>query len=46
MTNFFVRDVSNGSTSCPFRIRPGAPDQLDLHPDVDGDVGHRHVRPG
>ncbi|MEM7355993.1 MAG: tail fiber domain-containing protein [Acidobacteriota bacterium] len=36
-TNFFVRDVSNGST-LPFRIRPGAPTSA-IFVDVDGDVG-------
>ncbi len=35
-TNFFVRDVSNGST-LPFRIRPGAPTSS-IFIDVDGDV--------
>ena len=36
-TNFFIRDVSNGST-LPFRIRPGAPTSS-IFIDVDGDVG-------
>jgi hypothetical protein len=36
-TNFFVRDVTNGST-LPFRIRPGAPTSS-IFIDVDGDVG-------
>lgn len=36
-TNFFVRDVTNGST-LPFRIRPGAPSSS-IFIDVDGDVG-------
>jgi len=36
-TNFFVRDVTNGST-LPFRIRPGAPSSA-IFIDVDGDVG-------
>ena len=36
-TNFFVRDVSNGSR-LPFKIRPGAPDNS-LVVDTDGDVG-------
>ena len=36
-TNFFIRDVTNGST-LPFRIRPGAPTSA-LFVDVDGDVG-------
>ena len=36
-TNFFIRDVSNGST-LPFRIRPGAPTSA-IFIDTDGDVG-------
>ncbi len=36
-TNFFIRDVSNGST-LPFRIRPGAPTSS-IFVDVSGDVG-------
>ena len=36
-TNFFIRDVSNGST-LPFRIRPGAPTSA-IFIDVSGDVG-------
>ncbi|MCA9438343.1 MAG: tail fiber domain-containing protein, partial [Candidatus Omnitrophica bacterium] len=36
-TNFFIRDVNNGS-KLPFRIRPGAPDNS-LYIDTDGDVG-------
>jgi len=36
-TNFFVRDVTNGST-LPFRIRPGAPSSS-IYIDTDGDVG-------
>jgi len=36
-TNFFVRDVSNGST-LPLRIRPGAPSSS-IFIDVGGDVG-------
>ena len=36
-TNFFIRDVTNGST-LPFRIRPGAPSSA-IFIDVDGDVG-------
>jgi len=36
-TNFFVRDVTNGS-ALPFRIRPGAPTSS-IFIDVDGDVG-------
>ncbi len=36
-TNFFIRDVTNGST-LPFRIRPGAPSSsIDIA--ADGDVG-------
>ena len=36
-TNFFVRDVTNGST-LPFRIRPGAPTSS-IFIDENGDVG-------
>jgi hypothetical protein len=36
-TNFFVRDVTNGST-LPLRIRPGAPSSA-VFIDVSGDVG-------
>ena len=36
-TNFFIRDVTNGS-SLPFRIRPGAPTSA-IFIDTDGDVG-------
>ena len=36
-TNFFVRDVTNGST-LPFRIRPGAPSSS-IFIDPDGNVG-------
>ncbi|MDQ2092201.1 hypothetical protein [Marimonas arenosa] len=36
-TNFFIRDVTNGST-LPFRIRPGAPTSS-IFIDTDGDVG-------
>jgi len=36
-TNFFIRDVTNGS-KLPFRIRPGAPTSS-IYIDVDGDVG-------
>lgn len=36
-TNFFVRDVTNGST-LPLRIRPGAPSSS-IFIDTDGDVG-------
>lgn len=43
-TNFFVRDVSNGST-LPFRIRPGAPSSaIDIA--ADGDVGIGTTSPG
>ena len=43
-TNFFIRDVSNGST-LPFRIRPGAPTSS-IFVDVDGDVGIGTASPG
>lgn len=43
-TNFFVRDVTNGST-LPFRIRPGAPTSA-IFIDVDGDVGLGTASPG
>ncbi|MBV1863483.1 MAG: hypothetical protein KUG74_03520 [Rhodobacteraceae bacterium] len=36
-TNFFIRDVTNGSL-LPFRIRPGAPNNS-IYVDADGDVG-------
>ncbi|WP_282167888.1 tail fiber domain-containing protein [Shewanella japonica] len=36
-TNFFVRDVTNGS-KLPFKIRPGAPTNS-VYVDTDGDVG-------
>ncbi|MDA7429600.1 hypothetical protein PGB28_14110 [Primorskyibacter aestuariivivens] len=36
-TNFFIRDVTNGST-LPLRIRPGAPSSA-VFIDTDGDVG-------
>jgi hypothetical protein len=36
-TNFFIRDVTNGS-KLPFRIRPGAPSNS-IYIDPDGDVG-------
>lgn len=36
-TNFFVRDVTNGS-KIPFKIRPGAPNNS-LYVDTDGDIG-------
>ncbi|MDA8019423.1 MAG: tail fiber domain-containing protein [Thermoanaerobaculia bacterium] len=36
-TNFFIRDVTNGST-LPFRIRPGAPTSS-IFVDVNGNVG-------
>jgi hypothetical protein len=42
-TNFFVRDVTNGS-SLPFRIRPGAPTSS-IFVDVDGDVGMGNSAP-
>jgi hypothetical protein len=43
-TNFFVRDVTNGS-QLPFRIRPGAPSSS-VFIDVDGDIGFRTSAPG
>jgi hypothetical protein len=43
-TNFFVRDVTNGST-LPFRIRPGAPSNS-IFIDTDGDVGIGTGSPG
>lgn len=43
-TNFFVRDVSNGST-LPLRIRPAAPSNS-VFIDVDGDVGLGTSSPG
>ena len=42
-TNFFIRDVSNGST-LPFRIRPGAPTSA-IFIDVDGSVGFGTASP-
>ena len=36
-TNFFIRDVTNGST-LPFRIRPAAPSSS-IFIDADGDIG-------
>lgn len=36
-TNFFIRDVNNGS-KLPFRIKPGAPDNS-IYIDAQGDVG-------
>ncbi len=42
-TNFFIRDVSNGST-LPFRIRPGAPTSS-IFIDVNGDVGFGTASP-
>lgn len=42
-TNFFVRDVSNGST-LPFRIRPGAPTSS-IMIDEDGNVGLNTASP-
>jgi hypothetical protein len=43
-TNFFVRDVTNGST-LPFRIRPGAPSSS-IFIDVGGNIGFRTSSPG
>ena len=42
-TNFFIRDVTNGST-LPFRIRPGAPTSS-IFVDVDGSVGFGTASP-
>lgn len=42
-TNFFVRDVTNGST-LPFRIRPGAPTSS-IFIDANGDVGFGTTSP-
>ena len=43
-TNFFIRDVTNGS-ALPLRIRPGAPTSS-IFIDVDGDVGMGTSSPG
>lgn len=43
-TNFFVRDVTNGS-KLPFKIRPGAPDNS-LYIDSEGDIGLGTASPG
>ncbi len=43
-TNFFIRDVTNGS-QLPFRIRPDAPTSS-IFIDVDGDVGLGTASPG
>jgi hypothetical protein len=43
-TNFFIRDVTNGST-LPFRIRPSAPTSS-IFIDVDGDIGMGTSSPG
>ena len=43
-TNFFIRDVTNGST-LPFRIRPSAPTSS-IFIDTDGDVGLGTSSPG
>ncbi len=43
-TNFFIRDVTNGS-QLPFRIRPDAPTSS-IFIDVDGDVGLGTSSPG
>ncbi len=43
-TNFFVRDVTNGS-KLPFRIRPTAPTNS-IYVDTDGDVGMNTSSPG
>ena len=42
-TNFFIRDVTNGSR-LPFRIRPNAPSNA-LYIDTDGDVGFNTSSP-
>jgi hypothetical protein len=43
-TNFFVRDVTNGS-KLPLRIRPGAPSNS-LYIDAEGDIGLGTANPG
>jgi hypothetical protein len=43
-TNFFIRDVTNGS-QLPFRIRPDAPTSS-IYIDTDGDVGMGTSSPG
>ena len=43
-TNFFVRDVTNGS-KLPFKIKPGAPDNS-IYIDADGDIGLGTANPG
>lgn len=43
-TNFFVRDVTNGS-KLPFKIRPGAPDNS-IYIDAEGDIGLGTANPG
>lgn len=43
-TNFFVRDVTNGS-KLPFKIRPRAPDNS-LYVDAEGDIGLGTANPG
>ncbi len=43
-TNFFVRDVTNGS-KLPFKIKPGAPDNS-LYVDAEGDIGLGTANPG
>ena len=43
-TNFFVRDVTNGSL-LPFRIRPGAPSNS-IYVDPEGDIGLGTANPG
>ena len=42
-TNFFVRDVTNGS-SLPFRIRPGAP-QNSIYLENNGNIGLKTANP-
>lgn len=42
-TNFFIRDVTNGS-KLPFKIRPGAPDNA-LYIAADGNIGFGSTNP-
>ena len=43
-TNFFIRDVTNGS-KLPFRLRPGAPTNS-IHVAADGQIGFGTASPG
>ena len=43
-TNFFIRDVTNGS-KLPFKIKPGAPDNS-IYIDAEGDIGLGTANPG